>query len=105
MRWERAFSNEHEECGADRIDRKATIVIEHVIQASDVGTLPLLPPYHCTYLIPSTLLLLLFFVSFFQHIPCSTGVSTLNGISFCSEKCTRLICRGDWRSTLAKFGT
>jgi hypothetical protein len=38
MRWERAFSNEHEECGADRIDRKATIVIEHVIQASDVGT-------------------------------------------------------------------
>jgi hypothetical protein len=50
MRWERAFSNEHEECGADRIDRKATIVIEHVIQASDVGTSLFLPPCR-TYLI------------------------------------------------------
>jgi hypothetical protein len=102
MRWERAFSNEHEECGADRIDRKATIVIEHVIQASDVGTSLFLPPYRCTYLIPSTLF---FFFFFPQHIPCSTGVSTLNGISFCSEKCTRLIYREDWRSTPAKFGT
>ena len=39
-RWEKAFSNEEEnklENPRDQINRKATIVIEHLIQASDVA--------------------------------------------------------------------
>jgi class 3 adenylate cyclase len=39
-RWEKAFSdtaNAHEESKEDAVDRKATIVIEHLIQASDVS--------------------------------------------------------------------
>ena len=39
-RWERAFSesrSEVEESAKDAVDRKATIVIEHLIQASDVA--------------------------------------------------------------------
>jgi len=39
MRWERAFesSSDLEESAKDKVDRKATIVIEHLIQASDVA--------------------------------------------------------------------
>jgi hypothetical protein len=38
-RWERAFSElaDLEETSTDQINRKATIVIEHLIQASDVA--------------------------------------------------------------------
>jgi hypothetical protein len=36
-RWEKAFSSDHQESERDRINRKATIVIEHLIQASDVA--------------------------------------------------------------------
>jgi hypothetical protein len=37
-RWEKAFAGQnHEESLADAVDRKATIVIEHLIQASDVS--------------------------------------------------------------------
>jgi hypothetical protein len=38
-RWEKAFSTELSICGSakEEIDRKATIVIEHLIQASDVA--------------------------------------------------------------------
>jgi hypothetical protein len=39
-RWEKAFSDTasaHEESKEDAVDRKATIVIEHLIQASDVS--------------------------------------------------------------------
>jgi class 3 adenylate cyclase len=38
MRWEKAFAGKnHEESMKDAVDRKATIVIEHLIQASDVA--------------------------------------------------------------------
>ncbi len=36
-RWEKAFSSNHQESNRDRVNRKATIVIEHLIQASDVA--------------------------------------------------------------------
>jgi 3'5'-cyclic nucleotide phosphodiesterase/Adenylate and Guanylate cyclase catalytic domain len=36
-RWEKAFSSHYEESEKDSIDRKATIVIEHLIQASDIS--------------------------------------------------------------------
>jgi hypothetical protein len=38
-RWERAFSEsaQMEETSTDQVNRKATIVIEHLIQASDVA--------------------------------------------------------------------
>jgi len=36
-RWNKAFSEDIEESKTDQIDRKATIVIEHLIQASDVS--------------------------------------------------------------------
>lgn len=36
-RWEKAFSPDHKESEKDSIDRKATIVIEHLIQASDIS--------------------------------------------------------------------
>ncbi len=38
MRWEKAFAGQnHEESVLEAVDRKATIVIEHLIQASDVS--------------------------------------------------------------------
>jgi len=38
MRWEKAFSGEiKEEVASDQTNRKATIVIEHLMQASDVS--------------------------------------------------------------------
>jgi hypothetical protein len=37
LRWEKAFSSQYQESERDRINRKATIVIEHLIQASDVS--------------------------------------------------------------------
>lgn len=36
-RWEKAFQQENEESNVDVTNRKATIVIEHLIQASDVS--------------------------------------------------------------------
>jgi hypothetical protein len=36
-RWEKAFSSHYEESVKDSINRKATIVIEHLIQASDIS--------------------------------------------------------------------
>lgn len=36
-RWEKAFSSDYQEPDRDRVNRKATIVIEHLIQASDVA--------------------------------------------------------------------
>lgn len=36
-RWDRAFSEDHEERDIEKVNRKATIVIEHIIQASDVA--------------------------------------------------------------------
>ena len=36
-RWDKAFSEEYNESAKDASDRKATIVIEHLIQASDVA--------------------------------------------------------------------
>lgn len=36
-RWEKAFSSHYEESMKDSINRKATIVIEHLIQASDIS--------------------------------------------------------------------
>ncbi len=36
-RWEKAFSSHYAESVKDSIDRKATIVIEHLIQASDIS--------------------------------------------------------------------
>lgn len=37
QRWEKAFSPQYQESERDRVNRKATIVIEHLIQASDVS--------------------------------------------------------------------
>jgi len=36
QRWEKAFSSDYNETNQDKINRKATIVLEHLIQASDV---------------------------------------------------------------------
>jgi hypothetical protein len=36
-RWEKAFSSQYNECDQNQINRKATIVLEHLIQASDVS--------------------------------------------------------------------
>lgn len=36
-RWEKAFSGQEKESNKNSVDRKATIVIEHLIQASDVA--------------------------------------------------------------------
>jgi hypothetical protein len=36
-RWKKAFDEHYEESSSDKVDRKATIVIEHLIQASDVA--------------------------------------------------------------------
>lgn len=36
-RWDKAFSSDFQEPDRDRVNRKATIVIEHLIQASDVA--------------------------------------------------------------------
>jgi len=36
-RWDKAFQHRHEESHHDAVNRRATIVIEHLIQASDVA--------------------------------------------------------------------
>lgn len=36
-RWQKAFAEDSEENRSDAVNRKATIVIEHLIQASDVS--------------------------------------------------------------------
>jgi hypothetical protein len=50
-RWDRAFHEQMDENAQDSINRKATIVIEHLIQASDVAhTMQHVRIYICTYL-------------------------------------------------------
>lgn len=52
-RWEKAFGGQHDDSSVlDAVNRKATIVIEHLIQASDVVS----PVIHCPSLFICSLL-------------------------------------------------
>uniref|UniRef100_A0A7S2Y9H8 PDEase domain-containing protein n=1 Tax=Entomoneis paludosa TaxID=265537 RepID=A0A7S2Y9H8_9STRA len=98
-RWELAFAEEgrQDEKALDSTNRKATIVLEHLIQASDVAhtmqvsshTPDLLQFIHC----------ILTNISFF-----SIGISTESGICASSWKCTKRMHKVGPKKTPPKVG-
>lgn len=105
-RWEKAFSGDSsEESGRDHLNRKATIVIEHLIQASDIAHT--MQHWHI-YRVSST--------SGRRHDLCRTQSLTIrlaldsvgshrNGIAGCLRNCTRRILKADLRKIRPTFGT
>ena len=98
QRWEKAFAvkpeNIIEESSADSVNRKATIVIEHLIQASDVAHMMQVSQifvcqrellFSCTYQ--------------------STGTSIASGTKSSSSKCTMLTWQAEPKMTHRSHGT
>lgn len=97
-RWNKAFGGKHDDSSVkDSVDRKATIVIEHLIQASDVVS----DYFQSTTSSRSTDCI----VIFRRRIPCSIGISIGLGTSAFSVKCTAPIEWDARTRTLGNSGT
>ena len=96
-RWEKAFSTRDSAMTQQVHDLRATIVIEHIIQASDVA--------HTMQVRPISPVKVALTCDLSLHTPNSTGTSTANGIDACLWKCISLICRDAWLTILPISGT
>ena len=102
-RWEKAFSETHrDENERDTINRKATIVIEHLIQASDVAHT--MQVRLVLILLKGQLVCSAQSLNFFRSLSYSIGTSTANGTNASSRKCTTLTKMDAGTRTLVRDG-
>jgi len=88
-RWEKAFSEAEDSANRDSVNRKATIVIEHLIQSSDIAHVSWLLAW-CRYCVLENMEAVLSLTLIFRiYRQCNIGTFTASGTSDSSTSATR----------------